>query len=210
MRAAIFDVDGTLLDSMGAWSTSGERYLKSLGYKPEENIGKKFFSMTMDMVADYIIENYGLEKDRELIKIEINEGMAQFYKNEVVMKDGVREYLDRLKKDGVKMVIATSTDRQLIEIALRRLNMEHYFMKIFTCTEIGKSKSHPDIFMAAKETLKEDEEHIYVFEDGLYSIETAKSLGFRIAGVYDEVSINDQEKIKELSDVYIEDFNNMV
>lgn len=206
MKAAIFDVDGTLLDSMDRWSTSGELYLKSLGHCPEANIGKKFFKMTMDMVAEYILENYEVNKEKEEIKKEINDGMESFYREDVIMKPGAREYLEKLKGMNVKMVIATSTDRQLIEAALTKFNLHGYFQEVLTCSEVGKSKSYPDIFLAASKVLGEEINDTYVFEDGLYSIKTAKSLGYKIVGVYDRVSQEEQESIEKLSDRYILDF----
>lgn len=205
IKGVIFDVDGTLLDTMNCWTDSGARYLNSLGITAEKDLGDKLFTMTVDMGADYLIENYGLYKSHDEVKNGINAGVEGFYFSEAQFKPGAKELLHRMKQAGIKMTVATSTDRYCVEGAFERLGAMEYFDEIFTCTEVGASKSKPDIFFRAMESMNTSPGETWLFEDGLYSIKTAKAEGLKIVGVYDEVSDSDWEEIKSCSDVYVKD-----
>lgn len=203
IKGAIFDVDGTLLDTMPVWHDAGERYLKSIGVAAEPGLGDKLFSMTVDMGAHYLIEAYNLNGTYEEIKNGINGMVEKHYLEEAVFKLGAMELLDRMKTSGIRMSIATSTGKPYIMGAFERLGITEYFDTILTCPELGVSKSEPFVFHEASKAMGTDPGETWLFEDGLYSIKTAKAAGFKIVGVYDEVSKTDQEKIKALSDIYV-------
>ena len=186
ITGAIFDMDGVLLDSMHVWNEAGERFLRKLGITAETGLGRKLFTMTMEDGADYLVEKYGLD----------------FYAEEVELKPGVRELLDRLMQAGIPMVIATSTDRIPAEKAMERTGIGGYFKGIFTCAETGAGKDKPDIYIAAGKCIGTDIESTYVFEDGLHGIRTAHEAGFVTAGIYDPASEKDQEQIREIADIY--------
>ena len=200
IKGAIFDIDGTILDTMPVWDQAGVRYLESLGYTPEANLGKKLFVMTITMAAEYLKENYGLTQTIPEIIKGINQVMADFYRDEAQYKPGMENLLKDLKKAGVKMTIATSTDRKLFEPAMERLDFGKYFDNIYTCTEVGHSKGEPHIFREALDFMKTSPKETWLFEDGLYSGETATKEGIKIVGVYDETSIHDWQKLKNISD----------
>ncbi len=206
IRGAIFDVDGTLLNSMMIWDNAPERYLKKKGLCAEEGLADILFSMTMKESAEYFKEKYKISESTETISSEINEIVAEFYKKEVQPKPGVLDFLKELKERKIPMTVATSTDRWLIEMAFQRLDMEKYFDKIFTCTEVGFGKSQPDIFFAASTFMNTIPQDTWVFEDGLYSIQTANRAGYRTVGIYDESSQKDQEMIKKTAEEYLTDF----
>ena len=205
MKGAIFDVDGTLLDTMHVWTDAGARYLATLGIEAEEGLGAKLFTMTVDMGAVYLKENYLLPQSLDEIKRGINGAVENYYFTEADFKPGARELLDQLQADGVRMAVATSTDRYCISAAFDRLACTAYFDVILTCGEVGASKSSPRIFYEALKVMKTPVEETWIFEDGLYSIKTAKAEGFKIVGVYDAVSEADQEEIRALSDIYVRD-----
>lgn len=205
IKGAIFDVDGTLLDTMPIWTNSGATYLASLGIEAEEGLGDKLFAMTVDMGADYLKENYGLPMSREEIAKGINGVVEGHYFEQADFKPGARELLERMKAVGIPMAIATSTEKYCIEAAFDRLGYKDYFDVILTCGQVGASKSNPKIFFEAVDVLGTPVENTWLFEDGLYSIKTAKAEGFKIVGVYDKVSEADQEEIKEYSDIYVKD-----
>ncbi len=206
MKGIIFDVDGTIIDSMPLWYNSGARYLKSIGVEPEKNLGDILFKMTLDLGVDYIIENYDIDKTKEEVSKGIRDVIEDFYINHSELKDGAREILEYFKEREIEMVVATSTEREYVEAAFKRLGIEDYFSRIYTCSEVGKCKSEPDIFMEAVSFLGTPIKETWVFEDGLYSIKTAKKEGFKIVGVYDEVSSHEQDEIKEYSDIYLKSF----
>ena len=204
ITGAVFDMDGTLVDSMKIWSVAGDKYLKEQGIKADDYLGEVLFSMTMEEGAEYMIEQYELDKSREDVIAGINRIVYDFYAEEVELKEGVYEALSKFESAGIPMAVATSTDRELAERALSRTGIDKFFKGIFTCSEIGLSKNHPDIYIAACELLGTERENTWVFEDGLYGLVTAKAAGFKVVGIYDEVSRHDREKLKKESDIYFE------
>ncbi|QOX63233.1 HAD family phosphatase [Anoxybacterium hadale] len=205
ITGAIFDVDGTLLDSMQIWNNAGERYLRKLGIKAELDLGKVMFSMSMVQGAAYLKERYQLQFTAEEIINGINSTIQDFYDHQVKLKPGVKQFLGEMTKCDIKMTAATSSDRSLIEKAMDRLDINGFFDRIFTCSEIGTGKSKPDIYLAAKQYMDTEISDTWVFEDAYHAIKTAKNAGFRIAGVYDASSMNVQKEIREISDVYLYD-----
>ena len=206
IKGAIFDLDGTLLDSMFIWDTIGEDYLIHRGITPEYGLNEKFKTMSIVQAAMYYQSNYGLSESVEEIISGVNGMIDHFYASVVTLKSGVLSYLHRLKADGVKMCVATATDRYMAEAALKRNGIFECFSDILTCTEIGFGKDNPMIFEKALEVLGTDKNETLIFEDALHAIETAKKSGFKVVGVFDQSSIKEQEKIKEISDYYINSF----
>lgn len=209
IKGVIFDVDGTLFDSMGAWHDSGYNVLKSIGIDADKGIGDIFFSMTMDEVIDYMQEKFPVNKSRECLRKGIHDQVEYAYRNEIELKPGVMRILDWTRDQKIPATIATSTDRFLIEIGLERLGIEKYFDGIYTATEVGKSKNHPDIFQLAMDKMGTKPGETWLFEDGLYSMITAKAYGMPVVGVYDKVSHDDQEAIKQVADIYLKDLRDL-
>lgn len=204
MKGAVFDMDGTLLDSMGIWDSLGERYLDSLGIQPHENLKETLRTMSLQQSAHYLQKEYGLKKTTEEIMRELNRLLEDFYRFEAPLKPGVQKLLAWLKANSVKLCLATATDRFLTEAALKRCGILPYFEEIFTCEEVGAGKDEPRIFETALDFLKTEKAETVVFEDALYAIETAKKAGFPVAAVYDRYE-KDQKKVRELADVYLMD-----
>jgi HAD superfamily hydrolase (TIGR01509 family) len=208
IQGAIFDVDGTLLNSMPIWDNAGAIYLKSLGIEAEPELGKTMFSMSMTEGAQYLYKKYQLQSDTEEIINGINHTIEDFYLNQVQLKPGVEQFLQEMKQSGIHMTIATSSDRCVIEKALERLKVLPLFERIFTCSEVGAGKNKPDIYIAARESMCSKTSATWVFEDALHALWTAKNAGFKTVGIYDATSENTQEEIKEISDVYMYEMSN--
>ena len=190
---------------MGQWNLVPYKYVKSLGVAADENIAEKLFTMTISEAAEFIIDEYELSVTVE----EAVEGMdaiiREFYKNDVKLKDGAGELLEFFKSRGIPMVIGTSTDRDCIEVGLERTGISAYFDRIYTSTEVGKSKEKPDLFIQAMEFMESSPDETIVFEDGLYSLRTAAALGMKTVGIFDEVSLSNQKELKELADLYVDE-----
>lgn len=204
----IFDIDGTILDSMSIWDKAAEMFLNSMGIEAENGLGKTMFSMTMTNGAEFLKDRYLLNMDVDAIIAGINKTIEDFYYYQVQLKEGVEQFLKDMKQTGIKMVAATSSDRQVVEKTLKRLNVMSYFERIFTCTEIGVGKVKPDIYFAAAEYMGTPLKDTWVFEDALYAIQTAKNAGFRTVGVFDNSSIVNLEEIKRISDIYLKKIDN--
>lgn len=203
IAGAIFDLDGTVLDSMSIWDNAAAMFLNSVGIEAEPGLGQTMFAMSMTKGAEFLRERYRLDMAVAAIMAGINQTIEDVYSYQVQLKEGAEQLLIDLKQAGIKMVAATSSDRSVVEIALERLNILNYFDRIFTCTEIGVGKEEPDIYLAAAEHMGTLPENTWVFEDALHAIETAKAAGFKTVGVFDSSSRGDWEQIKKISDIYL-------
>ena len=205
IKGAIFDVDGTLLDSMQMWDNVAADYLKSRGVTPRSNLNEELRTLGGHQISGYFRSEYGLPESEDEIRVGIEKLLQAFYFDSkiVKLKDGVVEVLEKLQMRGIKMCVATATDRWLIEPALRNCGIDQYFGRIFTCGEEETSKNHPDIYISAAEFLGTDIEDTLVFEDALYAIKSAKRAGFPVVGIYDSVAEGHQDEIERLCDIYL-------
>ena len=207
IKGAVFDFDGTLFDSMQIWDNIGIRYVKFLGKEPKAYLREELRTMSLKQSAEYLKAEYYIPQTIEQIMDEINHMIENYYYYEAQPKNGVIAWLDKLKKEHIVMCIATATDRYLIEAALKRCKMEHYFIQIFTCSEIGHGKDEPIIFRYAMEQLNLNRDTVIIFEDAHHAIVTAKEDGFIVAGVADRYEAR-QKEIAQISDCYISSFEN--
>lgn len=201
---AIFDVDGTILDSMGYCNNISERYLIQNNIEPELNLAEKMFSMSFLQGSQYVVDNYPLNKTVEKVKEEILIGLEDYYFNKVKLKDGALEIFEFFKENGVDMVIATSTDSYLIEGSFERLKIKKYFSKIYSPDVLNIPKSSTKFLDTILNEYKVWGRDAILFEDGLYSIKNANKLGINTIGVYDYTSRKIQQELKVNSDLYLE------
>ena len=205
-KSAIFDMDGTLFDSMHMWDAVAANYLKSLGIDPRPDFKEKTTAKTGRQLARLFRREYGLKlKPTEIID-GFNGLLADFYANKVTLKPGALKMLDTLQSAGVKMCIATATDRPLAQAGLRCTGIIDYFDRIFTCTEAGAGKESSKIYWQALNYLEADVNEAIVFEDAYYAIKTAKKAGFTVAAVYDSSPHHHPEESRLLADYYIPSF----
>ena len=205
LKGAIFDFDGTLFDSMFIWDTAGEVYLRSVGIEPREDLRKVLKPMSLLQSAQYIRECYQIPLTVEEIMDGVNRTVEGFYFHTVQPKKGVVAFLEQMKKQGVRMCIATATDRYQVKSALKRCGMESFFSEIFTCTDVGHGKDEPIIFQNAMEYLGTTKANTVVFEDAYHAAKTAKADGFITVAVYDSHETK-QVELHSVSDCFIENF----
>ena len=213
LKAAIFDMDGTLVDSLFLWdvlwSSFGEKYLNDKSFSPSPEDNKKVRTLTLADAMDLIHQNYGMGADGAELLAYTNNLMIDFYKNSVKLKSGVREFLDCLKNNGVKMCVASATAPDLIALALNHCGIDGYFLNVFSCAELGKGKVEPDIFLQACEFLGEDLKDTWVFDDSLTAIETAVKIGMPTVGIYDRFNFG-QDRLREISTEYVSESETML
>ena len=205
IKGAIFDFDGTLVDSMFIWDIIGEVYLRSLGKEPKENLAETFKTFTLEQSAEYYREHYGVTLSVREIVDDINAMVAEIYRTKVALKDGVKEFLEKLRTDGVKMCVATVTDKLIVEDVLEKLGILSCFENIITCAEVGYSKETPHIYREALNYLGTEKAETVVFEDAFHALMTAKNDGFPVAAVYDAHE-KKQALVRANADYYISDY----
>ncbi len=207
IKAAVFDMDGTLVDSLGVWnvlwSRIGEKFGDEVGFMPSAEDDKKVRTLTLKDAMELIHNEYGFGKSGNELLDFANALISDFYKNDVKLKKGAFEFLEHCKENGVKMCIASATAMDLIGLAMDHCGLKKYFPKVFSCGEIGKGKEFPDVFLMAAEYLGEDISDTWIFEDSLVAVQTAVKAGFPTVGIYDKFNFG-QDKIKETATVYID------
>ena len=208
IKGAIFDLDGTLLNSMPVWENLGELYLRSLGIEAEKGLGEILFSMGMQQGVEYLITRYHLDMTQEEVRSGVVREIKDFYEEKVPLKEGAREFLEGMREKQIPMLIATSSDRECAEAALRRLHIRNWFAGILTCEEMGADKKRPDIYLAASLQLDTEPFETLVFEDSLPAIKTAKKAGFLTVAVYDKTNDRQLGKIWNTADIYLPGFGN--
>ena len=209
IRGAIFDLDGTLLDSNPFWDRAPAVYLASLGRQATPSLAKTIFSMTLPEAADYMAAEYGLTQTPREIAAGVNAAMERFYRAETPLKPGVPELLDALQARHIPLAVASVTDRPLVEAALRRHGILARFVDVVTTAEAGAGKHAPDIYLRAAQRLGSSPGETLVFEDALHALATAKRAQFRTVGVYDAASAQSQREIRAVSEFYLRDFSDL-
>ena len=203
IRGAIFDMDGTLTESMHLWIEIGRRYLEGLGYtvSPEQN--REMTKMLLEPMALYMQDQFGLTKSQSQIVDEINKIVEPDYFETVVVKPTVVESLEAMQERGIRMCVATATDRHLTEACLKRNGIDRFFSAVFTCGEEHCNKRTSLIYDKARAHLGTSPEETYIFEDTYVSILGAKQSGCRVVALEDRWSEKKRELIKEAADVYV-------
>jgi len=210
IKGAIFDADGTLFDSMWMWYQVESDYIRRFENKQRADMAEVLRPKSILDVVEYLQTEYGAVKSVEEMTDEINAMMEEFYNGEVRLKSGVVPVLEALRARGVKMCLATATDRHLIEPPLRNAGILGYFTRIFTCGEEKTSKKRPDIFIRAAAFLGTDIKETLVIEDAPHAIKSAKSAGFPVIGVYDQTAEFCQDELRDLCDYYFVTLDEML
>ena len=209
MKAYIFDLDGTLLDSMGVWDDIDTAFLQKRGITVPPDYADAIAPMTFAETAAYTIERFGLSERPESLMREWRDMAIDIYSNSVELKPYAKELLLTLRERGVPLAVATSATEAVFRPALRRHGIHDLFDVICTSEEAGYGKTRPDVFLLTAKKLGVSPHDCIVFEDILAAIKSAKSVGMTVYGVYDEGSKHDWEEIKRTADGVIYDFRDV-
>ncbi len=210
MKVAVFDLDGTLLDSTGFWNSLARTYLESQGLSPREDLQKTMENLTVKEGLAYMKTDYGLDKSLEQMRSEIDEILFSYYKKDAELKPYAKDLIKFLKSKNIRLAIASVTDEELIAIALKRLGVYEDFEFIETFGRLGLNKDDEEFFHLLSERLASNPNNIFIFEDSLYSMKTAKKAGFKIVAVEDHYARKDLKEILEICDIYIKDFSSLM
>lgn len=208
--AVIFDLDGSLVDSMWVWQAIDIEYLNRFGIEPPPDLNHMIGGRSFHETAVYIKELFQIPDDTEQIKADWNRMAWDKYSREVPLKDGADAFLELCVQKQVKLGIATSNSRELVENVIAAHKLQGHFGCIITSHEISKGKPAPDIYLAAAGALHVKPERCLVFEDIVHGILAGKAAGMKVCAVYDEASAAQDEEKRELADYYIHDFKELI
>jgi HAD superfamily hydrolase (TIGR01509 family) len=209
IKAAIFDLDGTLIDSMWVWGKIDEDYFKNRNMDLPENLKSQIEHLSFDETAAYFKRNFNIPDTIEEIKKEWTDCAYIEYLSNVKLKPGVIEFLSLLKTLNIKIGLATSNSKALLEAGLKANDIYHYFDSITLTDEVSRGKNFPDVYLLAAERLGVKPEECIVFEDILPAIKGAKAAGMKVVGVYDEFSKEQREDIINHADRYIIEYHEL-
>ena len=197
-RFAIFDMDGTLVDSMIYWKNLVLEYLhsKGIGSVPPD-LMERIKPMTMSESAELFLQKFGLSGDPES---EMNAMMSRHYEKDIPLKSGVGEYLRKLERCGVRMCVASATAEPLMEACLTRLGVRDKFEFLLSCETVGAGKESPLVYHVSAGRFGTAPGNIAIYEDALYAVQTAKNAGFYVIGVYDAGAAENWKSIVSMAD----------
>ena len=212
---AIFDLDGTLLDSMGVWRKIDEDFLGKRGFVVPDDYLVDVIDCYRSkygqyVAAEYTKERFNLPESEEEIIKEWFDMAIEAYTNEVKLKAGVIDYLKQLKAEGIKIAAATSSDERLFRPCLTHCGIMKYFDAFTVTQEVKRGKGFPDVYQLAAEKLSLKPEQCVVYEDILKGVEGAKMDDFYVVGVEDIHSSYEKNEIMQLSDRYILSFEELL
>lgn len=207
-KGAIFDMDGTLIDSMGFWKTAPGDYIRSLGKEPDTDLGDRFLTLGLSSIYDDVCERYEIDLPIEEISRGIYAIMEKNY-DTVELKPFVKDMLESFKSEGIRMCIASATNAGLAKRVLSRLGIADYFSEVFCCKDVGRGKRFPDIYNHALGYLGTNKEETPVFEDAVYAVRTLSANGFVSVGIEDaNTTESEREEVKTLATYYIDSYAN--
>ncbi|MBO4627695.1 MAG: HAD family phosphatase [Lachnospiraceae bacterium] len=209
-RAAIFDLDGTIVDSMWMWRDIDIEYLKRHGLSYINGLQEKIEGMSFHETAVYFQKNFGITESLEQIQKEWNDMAMEYYRTKVPVKPGVTAYLTKLREQGIKTGIATSNSWELLDTVLDATGLRPYMDSIHSACEVGRGKPAPDIYLLVADDLGVAPSECMVFEDILPGIAAGHNAGMRVCSVYDEYSADRMDEIIKVSDHHIRSFTELL
>ena len=211
IKGAIIDLDGTILDSAWVWDKVDEEFLGARGFDVPEHYVETISPMGAEKAAIYTKEEFGLHDETiEDIVAEWFEMAKKEYRDDIVCKPFTKEYIKKLYDANIWLSVATSSDRELFIPTLKREGILGYFSEIVTVDDVPAGKHSPDIYLECARRMGVSPSECAVFEDILTGVKSAKEGGFWVVGVKDEKSLHNREKIEEISDLYIESFEDII
>lgn len=204
-KGAIFDMDGTLLDSMRVWKRLTQGYLAQFGVHITDQDYAVTEGFSQTQMAQYFIDRYPiLPMDAQGLIDGLDRQITARYEQYARPKDGVIDFLNRLQARGIRMAIATLTARRHAEKALRDRGMLAYFDFLLTIEDVGISKREPEIYLRAAARMGLSPAECVVFEDAPYAGVTAKRAGFRVCGMAEPAYAGGESELRAVSDFFVE------
>ena len=203
-KAVIFDMDGTILDSMYIWHHLAESYLIKNNIPIPEDLADKLVIMSIHKAVKMLIADFKLDLTPEAMLNELQNVLADFYRTQAVFKPGAKEFLQKLRDNNIATMVFSATPEHLLHLALERLDAKQYFSHgLLSCDTVGCGKNREEAFFKAAEHFGFAPDEIMIFEDAHYAATTAKRAGFTIGIMADKWEQRSHE-LRNIADFYME------
>ena len=208
IKGAIFDLDGTIIDSMPMWYSLYGNYINEANIVPSQELLDFLRHASIPVAAKRFAQEFNLGTAEEIEKA-LYAHVSDYYKNHATAYKNVDKLIEKFHASGIKMCVATATESKHAKNALLHTGLLHYFCDVLSCKDLGIEKNKPDIYFEALKRLDVPIDDTAVFEDALHAVETAKSGGFYVVAIYEQFAEN-PERIKEIADKYITDYAELI
>lgn len=209
MKGAIFDLDGTLIDSMWVWAKIDDELLQSFGEKPDSAYREAVTQLSFREGAEYIINRYSLAKTPEEILAQIDSMAMREYRDSVKLKPGVKEYLTTLAKQNIRLVVGTSCTEELCRAVLESNGIIGLFNDLIFANKIPGGKRTPEFFRVCAERMELECGECTVFEDSAFAAQSAREAGCKTVGIYDDYNKEEFGALSEACDITIHSFKEL-
>ncbi len=206
IKGVLFDLDGTLFDSMWVWDRIDEDFLKERNIPHPDSLAHDIEGMSFVETAHYFIETFSLSESVEALQRIWNDMARDQYQNDVFFKEGALEFLQYLKSQNIKIAMGTSNSRELVDVLRGKYDLDQFFDAYVTADEITNGKPAPDVYLQAAKEIQVDPTDCLVFEDMVNGIWAGKNAGAKTCAVNDTFTLHQWEEKKKVADYYIENY----
>lgn len=199
MEVYIFDMDGTIIDSMPFWENLMPHFLETRGIRPETALVDEIRNMPLREGIDFVKEKYGLDFSKDEIMVEVRGLLRKKYESEFPLDESAMEIFESLKSRGKKLVLATATQRSLVDVVLARFNLTNYFDLEIVSDESTHHKDEEAYFYSISNHFNVAPKECVVVEDALYAMRTAYAAGMNVAAVTRDTPPYHMEEVEEIA-----------